>query len=140
MESYIMRRFTVLLVGIVFLVIGIFLSVKSASMAQNCTVEAKATVIEIKEEFSADSDGSGYMYYPIIEYKAGDKDVKVKLGGASSPAYDVGQKIDILYNPNDTTEIIVKGEIGLNVIAIILIVLGVLISGYGVIVLLKRVR
>ena len=80
------------------------------------------------------------MYYPVVEYKAGDKDVKVKLDGSSSPAYKVGQKIEILYDPKDTTQIIVKGDITLNVIAIVAAVLGVLITGYGVIVLLRGTR
>ena len=134
-----MQRFYAIIVGIIFLGAGIFLFIKSDNLAKNCTKEAEAIVVEMDEELSTDSDGNtSFLYYPVIEYKAGDKEVKQKMdSGSSNPAYNIGDKLTILYNPNKIDEFIVKGEKSSKIFSYALIAVGALITIYGVVVAIK---
>jgi len=88
-----MQRFLALIVGIIFLAIGIFMYVKNDTLIKNCTEEVEATVVDMKQEFSADEDGSSYMYYPIIEYTVGEDTIRVTMdSGSSTPAYDINER------------------------------------------------
>jgi len=93
----------------------------------------------MKQEFSADEDGSSYMYYPIIEYTVGEDTIRVTMdSGSSTPAYDINEKITILYNPNKVKEFIVKGEKTSSIFSIVFMALGVFVTGYGIKVALKK--
>lgn len=132
-----MRRFVIAIIGLLFLGAGIFLFVKDRNMTRDCTAEAEATVVDMEAELSTESDG--FLYYPIIEYKAGETTVRERLSrGSGSPAYDVGDKITVLYNPDDADEFIVKGEKTSSVFSIVFMVLGLLVTGYGVKEALKK--
>ena len=134
-----MQRFLVLICGILFLGIGIFMYIKNDNLIKNCTVETQATVVDMKQELSTDSDNTSYLYYPIIEYKAGESTVRVTMStGTNTPAYDINEKITILYNPYKTKEYIVKGEKSSSIISIVFMVLGVFVAGYGVKLALKK--
>lgn len=134
-----MKRFLLLIVGIIFIAIGVLMYIKNSNLVKNCTVETEATVEDMKQEFSTDSDGTTYMYYPIIEYKAGEDTVRVTMDrGSSTPAYDINEKITILYNPNKPKEFIVKGDKFSNIFSIVFMVLGVFTTGYGIKVALKK--
>ena len=129
-----MKRFLVLIVGIAFIAIGGFIYYRDVSLTKKCTVEAVATVVDMKQELSTDSDSaSSYMYYPIVEYQAGDDTVRVTTdNGSSRPAYKIDEKITILYNPKKTNQFIVKGDKTLNVFAIVFMVIGAFVSVYGI--------
>ena len=134
-----MQRFMVLIVGIIFLGVGGFLYFKNQNLIKNCIVETTATVVDMKQEFSNDSDSiNTYMYYPIIEYKAGEDTIRATMdSGSNTPAYEINTKITILYNPNNTKEFIVKGEKTSSIMSIVFMVLGVALTGYGVKVAIK---
>ena len=128
-----MQKFMPLLVGIIFLGVGVFLYFNNQNLIKRCTEEVSATIVDIKEELSTDSDGSTYLYYPIYEYKVGEDVKRVKSSKSSSISTNsIGDKVTILYNPNKTTEFIVKGEKSSSIFSIVFMVLGVLISGYGI--------
>ena len=103
------------------------------------TEEVTATVVDIEEETEIDEDGTSYIYYPVVEYKAGDENVKAKMTtGSSSPKYKIKDKVTILYNPNKTDEFIVKGDGSMDILKYIFVVVGVALTGYGVFVALKK--
>ena len=135
-----MQRFLVAIVGVLILATGIFLYFKNDSLVKNCTVETEAVVVDMKQEFSTDSDsGATYMYYPILEYKVGDNTIRVTMSsGSSTPQYNIDQKITILYNPNKTKEFIIKGENSLGIFGIVFTVIGVALTGYGIKLALKK--
>ena len=134
-----MKRFMVLIIGIIFLAAGIFLFYRSVSLTKKCTKETTATVVDMKQEFDTDGDSADYMYYPILEYVVDGKTIRVTMSnGSSTPAYNINQKITVLYNPSKPKEFIVKGDKSSNVIGIIFMTLGVVISGYGIYVALKK--
>jgi len=128
-----MQKFLGIILGIVFLVVGVFLYFKNSNLVKNCTVETVATVVDMKQELSTDEDGTSYIYYPIIEYKVNDDTVRVVVSsGSSTPAYNIGEEISVLYNPNKKKEFIVKGDNSSNIFSIAFMVIGVLVTGYGI--------
>lgn len=134
-----MQRFLVIIVGILFLGVGGFLYYRNSTLIKNCTVEATATVVDMKQELSTDSDGgSSYLYYPIIEYKVNDDTIRVTMdSGSSRPAYDINEKITIKYNPKKVKQFIVKGDKSSNIFSIVFLALGVFVTGYGIKVAIK---
>ena len=135
-----MKRFVVLLVGIIFIVIGAFLYFKTINLEKNCTEEVEAIVVDMKEEIDTDAEsGSNFIYYPIIEYKVKNDIVRVTMSsGSNIPEYNIDDKITILYNPSNTEEYIVKGDHSSNIFSALFIFLGVFVTGYGIFVALKR--
>lgn len=134
-----MQRFLGIIFGILFIGVGIFMYFKNTNLVKNCTVETVATVVDMKQELSTDSDGSSYLYYPIIEYKAGENTVRVTMdSGSSTPRYNINDKITVLYNPNNTKEFIVKGEKISNIFSIVFIILGVIVTGFGIKMAIKK--
>ena len=136
-----MKKFGVALIGLIFTAVGVFMYFQNDSFSKNCTVEAEATVVDMKREFSTDIDtaGTSYIYYPIIEYKINDTAVLATMRtGSSMPAYNFGDTITILYNPNNTQEFIIKGDVSSNIMSYVMIGLGVLITGYGIFVIVKK--
>ena len=135
-----MQRFVVVIVGIIFLAVGAFMFFRNDSLVKNCTVEAKAIVVDLKEDFSTDSDsGASYIYYPIIEYQVGEKTVRVVMdNGSSTPKYNINEKITILYNPDKPKQFIVKGDKSSSIFSIVFLALGVFVTGYGIVLAFKK--
>ena len=86
----------VAIVGVIFLGVGIFMYIQNKNLVKNCTEKAEATVVDMKEEFSSDSDMGSNLYYPIIEYNAKGQNVRVTMSsGSNVPAYSINDKIAI---------------------------------------------
>jgi len=135
----IMQRFLGIIVGVIFLTIGVFMYIKNDNLVKNCTEETKAIVVDMKQELSTDSDSTSYMYYPIVEYKVGEDTLRVTIdAGSSTPAYNIDEQITILYNPNKPKEFIVKGEKSSIIFAILFMTFGVLVTGYGIKIAIKK--
>ena len=134
-----MQRFLGIIVGILFLGIGIFLYIKNDNLVKNCTVETQATVVDMKQEISSDTDSTTFMYYPIIEYKVNEDTIRVTMDKASNtPKYNINETIAILYNPKKVKEFIVKGDQSSNIFSIVFMAIGVLVTGAGVKMALKK--
>ena len=133
-----MKKLVVIIFGIIAVGIGIFSIINAKELSKRCTVEAVGTVVGINvEEGTEEEDGyirTVYTYYPVLEYNAGDKTVsKQSNSGSNSPTYKVNDKIDILYNPDNVEEYIIKGDTSSNIVGIIFIVAGVVITIVGII-------
>ncbi|MBR1377195.1 MAG: DUF3592 domain-containing protein [Bacilli bacterium] len=135
-----MQKFLGIIVGIIFLAVGIFMFIKNNNLVKNCTVEVEATVVDMKQELSTDSDDMmTYMYYPIIEYQVGEDTIRETMSnGSSTPEYSINERLTILYNPNKTTEFIVKGDKTSSIFSIVFMVLGVFVTGYGIVMVVKK--
>ena len=134
------QKLIALLIGIIFIGVGVFMYFKNDELQKVCTEEATATVIDMKEEINTDTDSiTDYLYYPILEFNDGNKDVQVKSPtGSSSPAYNINDKIEILYNPNNSKEFIIKGDKSSNIFSIVFACLGLIISGYSIFTFIKK--
>lgn len=130
-----MRKIGVILFGLLFVAIGVYLLISGNAKAKRCTEAAVGTVVGIDQEEYTDEDGNfRYTYYPVIEYKAGEKTISKKSSdGSNQSKYKIGDKLDILYNPNKVEEFIIKGDNGSNIIGIVFIALGAIAAIAGVI-------
>lgn len=134
-----MKRFAGVLVGIIFLIVGVFMYFQNQRLAKVCTEEALATVVNMKEEMDSTEDGIRYIYYPIIEYKAKGETVRVTMSsGSNTPSYSINDTLTILYNPNKTKEFIVKGDKMSNIFSYVFIGLGVVVTCAGVVMIFKK--
>ena len=133
-----MQKFAPLIVGIIFIAVGCFLFYRNGELKRNCTKEATATVIEVKEQLNTDTDNIDYYYYPILEFSVDGKEVQVKMDGSSTPTYSVNDKVEILYNPNNTKEFLVKGDKTGNIFSIVFVCLGAIVSCIGIYSLIKK--
>ena len=128
-----MQKLKVIIIGIVFLAVGIFMFVKGNAQAKRCTEEAVGKVVEMHEDVSTDSDGQiTYTYYPIIEYTAGDKTVS-KQSDTGSSNYKINDSVTILYNPDNVEEYVIKGDNSSNIFGIAFIALGAVTLVIGII-------
>ena len=134
-----MQKFVPLIVGIIFIGVGCFLFFRNEQLTKNCTEEIESKVVEIKEELNTDSEGIDYMYYPILEFDYKGETVQVKMNsGSSSPSHNIGDKVIILYNPNNYKEFIVKGDSSSSIFSIVFMAIGTLVAIYGVVLLFKK--
>ena len=134
-----MKKFGVLLVGIIFIAVGIFMYYKNEYLTKNCTEEATATVVGMKEDYEIEDGNTRYIYYPIIEYNANEKTTQTTLeSGSNPPSYSVNDKIEILYNPNKVEEFKLKDDKTSSIITYVIIGLGIVISICGIVVIFKK--
>ena len=134
-----MRKLFVILVGIVFVGLGVYLLVSGNDMAKRCTAETTGKVVEVIEEVEENHDADGYSvthtYYPVIEFKAGEETVNKKYssGTGNRNKYSVGENIDILYDSNKPTDFLIKGDKTSNILGIVFIVAGLVVAVIGVV-------
>ena len=128
-----MKKLLMIVMSIIFIIIGIVLFIKGNELKQRCTSQTVGTVVNIKEEVSHDEDGTTYTYYPVIEYKAGEKTItKQSLSGSGNSKYNINDKVSVLYNPNNIEEFIIEGENTMSIIAIVFIVIGIITLLVGI--------
>ena len=136
----IFQRFGALIIGIIFLAVGGVMYFQNSHLAQVCTAEAEATVVNMDEEFTGDTDSSsGYMYYPILEYTVNDEAIRVRLdSGSSTPAYSINDKLAILYNPDNTQEFMLKDNAFGSIFPLVFIGLGAIVTIAGIVLAIKK--
>ena len=136
------RRWFLLLIGIIIFIVGIIMLFNHTSLDSNYNKLVHSTVIDIVEEEKYMEKDNKYKiyYYPIIEYQVGKKDVSVKFReSVSKDKYNIGDVVDIYYNSKKIDEFILKNEVKLSFLPKIIIISGLLISFMGIIIaFLKR--
>lgn len=95
---------------------------------------ADGTVVALDESVSTDSDGRrSRTYRPVVEFAPASGAVRTFTSrtGSSPPAYDVGERVTVLYDPQDPDDARLKGTFSLWGLAIILGGIGVGFAGIG---------
>ena len=109
-----MKKIIGILLGLASIVIGIVMIVSHFKIQKVQTAETSATIIRVDSEVETDSDGfDTRYYYPVIEYTVEEKKYETRLansGSTNSTEYNVGNTINIKYNPDNPTEISQKGS------------------------------
>lgn len=128
------RRLLTIIFGIIAIGLGIFIMISGNKLAKVCTEETIGTIVGILREEETDSEGfTSIVYTPQIEYKVGEQLLTAKGNGSSNASeHEVGEQVEIMYNPNNAEEYIIKGDNSSNIGGIIWIVLGVIISLVGI--------
>jgi len=129
------KRLLTIIIGFVAIGFGIFVLISGNNLAKVCTEEVTGTVVGILREEETDSEGyTSVRYVPQIEYTVGEKLVSIKGNGSSNASdHTVGEKIQIMYNPDNVEQNIIKGDNSSSIGGIIWIVLGTVILLVGIV-------
>jgi hypothetical protein len=122
------------LVGGLLVVVGLFFFIRTRNFLGKAR-EAKGTVIEMvyRQNSSADSN-SGGGYAPVYQFETEDKRRIVKQDGLATnpPRYQVGQTMDILYDPENPEKAYVNRWMNLYFVPALLGGLGLIFCGAAV--------
>lgn len=111
--------------GLVFSGAGVFLLMHIKREQARCSVEATGRVVEYT---SRRKIGDGTYYYPIIEYSVQGELVQGQpLHGSTRKIYEIGDVVNLHYNPDKSTEMILHARKSLMLFAWLYIVSGVLV-------------
>ena len=117
-------------IGIIFLTIGIGLTINRKKKKEHCTQTTTGKVLsnarEVNREREYDRKPTTTMtYYPVYEYYVeGNRVEKRSSYGSSSPRFYEGQEITICYNPENPNEHYIEGDLIGSVIGIIFTAVG----------------
>jgi hypothetical protein len=122
------------LVGALLLVIGLFFFLRTRNFLGKALM-AKGTVVQMvyRQNSSADSN-SGGGYAPVYQFETAEKQRVVKQDGLATnpPRYEVGQTIDILYDPGNPQKAYVNRWMNLYFVPALLGGLGLIFGGVAV--------
>ena len=122
-----------LIVWCVFFIIGIGMYKNEKKKQTICTVKVLGKVKDmVKRESYGTDDTSSSAWHPVFEYKVGNENiVKESRYGTFRPRYEVGQEIEIYYNPENVEEYYINETLPKK--------FSIIISGVGVFVMIMAV-
>lgn len=89
------------IIGLALFMFGIGLFLSSRKFITN-GIKTQATVIENIPTQSRDQSGNAIMYTPLLEYEANGKKMNYTPNTRSNPpAYNIGEKVLIVYSPKN---------------------------------------
>lgn len=99
-----------LIIGLALLMLGIISFGRTRRLMSNGTL-VQATVVENIP--SRDSEG-GTMYTPLMDYSInGSVRSFSPTGRANPPAYAIGEKVNLIYDPNNSNDIRIRSYWGM---------------------------
>lgn len=101
----------IFLLAIIFSSIGIWMQNNRKKKLTHCSSTTMGKVIKIVKRRYGGADSDTEMFHPVFEYSVeNQKYVKESKFGTTKKKYEVGQEVEIYYNPNDCEEYYVGGE------------------------------
>ena len=95
------------LVGAIFVAVALILRRVRQRRLEKCTMSATGTVVELRCRRSR----NGGAYYPVVEFEAAGKPVRVCSNYGSSPArYAQGQRVSVRYDADETARFYIEGD------------------------------
>jgi hypothetical protein len=124
-----------ILVGAIFLIIGIAMFNNRKKKERNCILMTHGKVTDMVRRKSYNRDGEYTLsWYPVIEYNVGElKFTKESPYGSYQPKYTIGQDIEVYYNPEDYDEYYIAGDSLPKTLATILTVVGIVAISIAII-------
>lgn len=126
------------LVGLIFMSIGLVLLVVAGYFVydhqqfEKTAVTVTGTVVDFHSYVSNNDNSSTTMYSPIFEYEyEGKKYTFESNSGSNVKAYDVGERIDILVNPENPADVLVNSFMEKWFVPALLGFLGTMFTGFG---------
>lgn len=92
-------------VGLLLIAIAVMVNFILAAKFSDRSVRTTGTVIDMVQKTKIRDGRTGYTYCPVIEYAANGQHHTFRSGHCSSGAPNIGESIDVRYNPNDPTEV-----------------------------------
>jgi len=103
-----------LLVGLIFGATGVAIIVKylKGKIHNTALVTAKVSHYDVEERHT--SRGRSITYYAVLRYYAdGDWHENRNMYGSGTQKYEVGEEVDILYDPDHPDSFIIVGDNGM---------------------------
>lgn len=131
---------TIARIAWVFLLIGLGLLAGGGYAASRTVAflgtaaSVEGTVVELVESVSRDSDGHrSRTYRPTVEFQLGSGETRTFTSsmGSSPPAYDVGERVTVLYDPQDPGDARLQGTFALWGVSLILGGMGAIFGTVG---------
>lgn len=126
------------LVGLIFMSIGIVLLVVAGYFVydhqqfEKTAVTVTGTVVDFHSYISTSDNSSTTMYSPIFEYEyEGKKYTYVSTSGSNVKEYEVDERIDIMVNPENPTDVLVNSFMEKWFVPALLGFMGTLFTGLG---------
>ena len=116
-------------IGFFMIALGAFFYFRTKSFSEKAQ-EVKGTVTELA--YDSDSEGSGY--YTIFQFTTTSGQVIEKTGNirSSPPAHQVGEVIDVLYDPANPNDARIKKISSLYFLPLLFGFMGFIFGGIGV--------
>ena len=102
-----------LFLGLIFLLIGLVFKKSSEEKRIKCTEKTTAKIKDIKSDYFGDAlnEHSYVSYFPVIEYNIENKNYVRKYDvGFKKNTYEIGDEVEILYNPEEPNEFYFAGD------------------------------
>lgn len=134
-----MKSFLICVIwGIVLLAFGVISIIKELKRSARCTEHTPGYVVDVIKDQRINDDGNKtkrYSYTPVFEYMIDGKTFRSQSNVSTGDKYEykIGDSVNILYNPQQPDEFLIKGKskksgIGFGVV---LTLLGILIIALG---------
>lgn len=137
-----MRRFLsklgIVLFGLIFAGVGTFMLVTSLQSRSRTTEPVTATVVDYEQRIDENTDSDGftsktYSYYPVFRFTYNGEEITQPSDyGSGKREYAMGTQVDILVNPDNPTEIRIKGDNTVIFMTSIFIVAGLGVVALGI--------
>ena len=96
-------------IGLATVLLGIYLGKNRAAFLE-VSRKGQGEVVSLNSKRSDD----GYVYYPVVRYSPPGSDRSLTFEhdvGSSPPSYRVGEKVEVLYHPDDPANAIIDAGI-----------------------------
>jgi len=126
------------LIGSLFAGIGVLFWQNESEFKQTA-METKGTVVSVRSSVTGSGSDRSTVYRPVVRFQLPNgqsKEVESTVG-TNPPRFQVGDSVDVLYNPQNTSDARLKADLEFPIFQIVFIGMGsifVLIGG-GLIVL-----
>ena len=127
------------IVGTIFMSVGmvmlavVFYLIYSHQQFEKSAKVVKATMTAYQSYESRDDNGNTTtMFTPVFEYEfKGKAYTHVSTTSSSSKDYEIGEKIDVLVNPDDPQDVLINSFMGKWFLPLLLGIMGALFTGIG---------
>ncbi len=115
-------------VGVVLLVIATWVHARERAFVR-AAERATGTVTELHRDVDAD----GTTYFPVVSFRtrAGDSVTFRSSAGSNPPSYEVGERVEVLYDPADPQRAKTSGFFALHIGAFVFTLLGTIFTAVG---------
>lgn len=95
-----------LIIGSLFVTMGLLIILKYNKKVSKCTCKTSATIVDIKRK----SSNGSFIYFPVFEYVIDGESYTITSNCGSRPfRHNVGDSVELKYDPNDPNVYIALG-------------------------------
>ena len=125
------------LVGVIFIFVSIISMIQRAIKTRHCTERTSATITDVKEKVTRRNNIKSTEYIPTILYTVNGQEYSREFAKAYvANTYQVGQTLEIMYNPDKPTEI--NKQMSNTKVDLVMLVIGLVVILVGIIMLVLK--